>query len=124
MIRSIALLAFLALALPAEAVEVTIGNLAPGTVERNPVSVLVDGDRVERNLVYRRFVRVDLAEGEHVVTFLAGSDDPRFAAPLAKRRVTIAVRNGTTPTIVLAGCLLSRRRIGNGRPMIGRPSRR
>lgn len=103
MIRNIAFLALLGGAcFPAAAVEVALGNLAPGTVERGPVAVFVDGDRVERNLVYRRFVRVDLPAGTHEVRFVGAADTPD-GIPLASRNVVIAQRNGTTPTVVLAG---------------------
>src|SRR5687768_7293925 len=103
MIRNIAFLALLGGACSsASAVEVVIGNLAPGTLEREPVSVFVDGDRVERNLMYRRFVRIDLAEGAHSVLFVGSSSQPP-GVPIVERTVTIAVRNGASPTIVLAG---------------------
>ena len=102
MIRTIALLSLLALSIPAAAVEVALGNLAPGTLEREPVAVFVDGDRIERNLMYRRFVRLDLSEGAHTVSFVGNADQPAGSA-LVERQVTIVARNGTTPMIVLAG---------------------
>src|SRR6187549_748346 len=103
MIRTIAFLALLGGACSsASAIEVALGNLAPGTIEREPVAVFIDGDRVERNLMYRRFVRVDLAAGTHEVRFVGAADTPN-GFPLATRNVVVAQRNGTTPTVVLAG---------------------
>lgn len=100
MIRNFALFALLGASTSAAAVEVAIGNLAPGTLEREPVAVFVDGDQVSRNLVYRRFIRVDLAEGNHRVAFVAPSN---AGAPLVERKVTVTARNATAPTLVLAG---------------------
>ncbi|HVF34623.1 MAG TPA: DUF4397 domain-containing protein [Candidatus Saccharimonadia bacterium] len=100
MIRTLALLALLGASTSAAAIDVAIGNLAPGTLEREPVAVFVDGDQVSRNLAYRRFVRLDLPEGSHRIAFVAPGDS---AAPLVERQFTVTARNGTTPTVVLAG---------------------
>ncbi len=100
--KNLVLAALLGASLPAAAIDVAIGNLSPATLEREPIAVFVDGERVERNLMYRRFMRVDLAEGRHTVSFIAPANiltNP----PLVTREVTVTARNATTPVVVLAG---------------------
>ena len=98
--RILVLLAGLLAAVSAHAVEVAVGNLAAGTAHRTPVQFLVDGNRIERHLEYRRFVSVDLAPGTHRFVFLLGQNPGEL---LAERVVDVRVVNDATPTVVLAG---------------------